>query len=171
MLATHQMEAPKNIPSSQPDTTIEEINTRFGKAVINRSQSISFPKGILGMPDKTSFCLTSFPLTKLPQFKLLQCSSDNDLAFAVLPVEVDNKFIEKKDIENACKQLGMPIVDIGLLLIVSVHRKISGVNLSVNARAPLFIDTGKKTAVQYVMPDNKYEIRHMLGADMVQAVN
>lgn len=172
MLATQQMESPKEIHlPDQPEQAIEEISTRFGKVTINREQAVTFPKGILGMPEKTKFCLTSFPLTRLPQFKLLQCSTDKELAFVVLPIEAKNDFISESDIANACKQLGMPFEDIGLLLIVSVHRKVGGVTLSVNARAPLFIDTGKKTAAQYVLPDNKYEVRHMLGADFMKAVN
>lgn len=141
---------------------VEDITTRFGKVTINRANSMFLPKGILGMPDKCHFCLTDFPLTKLQQFRLLQSATDDELAFVVLPVELKNEYVDEKDIEDACRTLALTKKDLGLLLIVSVHRRVNSVNLSVNVRAPLFIDTVKKTAVQYVLPNNKYEIRHML---------
>jgi flagellar assembly factor FliW len=147
---------------------IEQITTRFGAVTINREQAVHLPKGMLGMPDKNHFCLTDFPLRKLPSFRLLQCATDVDLSFVVLPIEVQNTFIDEQDLHDACEMLALSFQDIGLLLVTSVHRRMEGVTLSVNVRAPIFIDTRTKNAVQYAMPNNKYEIRHML--DMAEYV-
>jgi flagellar assembly factor FliW len=33
---------------------------------------------------------------------------------------------------------------------------------SVNMRAPIFIDTAKRLAWQYILPNDRYEVRHSL---------
>ena len=45
---------------------------------------------------------------------------------------------------------------------VSVHRSPEKVTLSVNARAPIFIDTVRRSAVQYVFPGEQYQVRHAI---------
>jgi len=75
---------------------------------------------------------------------------------------VENEMIETPDIDEACEILGIEKKSLALLLIVSVHRKTTSVSLSVNARAPLFIDSDNKAAAQFVLPNSKYLIRHFL---------
>ncbi len=140
----------------------EYVNGRFGQVKINRANAVYFPRGILGFPENLDFCLAEFPSDKMQQFKILQCISDTDLSFAVLPVAVQNDLIQMPDIEEALAALQIEKNDLALLLIVSVHRKTSSVNLSVNLRAPIFLDTGKKLAAQYVLSNNNYEIRHFI---------
>ncbi len=136
-----------------------EIETRFGKVSINTAKAIHFAKGILGMPEKTRFCLTEFPIKRLPKFKLLQCADDDELAFVTLPIDLTNEFIKDEDLRDACRQQEMSPTQVAMLLIVSVHRRMDKVNLSVNARAPLLIDTKTMTAVQHVLSSNDYAIR------------
>ncbi len=140
----------------------EIIATRFGKIAIKRDNPIHFSKGLLGMPDKTSYCLLEFPVEKFAQFKLLQSLDDNELSFITLPLDTDNPIIERKDIESACRDLNFNVEDTVILLVVSVHREMSGVRLSANARAPLFMEANSRKAEQYVLHNNKYEVRHMI---------
>lgn len=141
---------------------VREVVTRFGAVTIDAKKSIGFPKGILGMPDKTEFCLADFPLEAMPHFKLLQSTQDDELAFVTLPINIENPFVQSADIQEGCNTLGITADNLALLLVVSVHRRVDGVNLSVNARAPIFIDSVKRTAEQYVLPNSAYEIRQML---------
>lgn len=140
----------------------EIIETRFGKIAIKRDHPILFPQGLLGMPDNVRFCLLEFPVKKFPQFRLLQSLEDNALSFITLPVEVNNSIVERDDIEKACKDLGIPVKDLAILLIVSVHRGASEVRLSVNARAPLLIDANRREATQYVFQNNRYLVQQPL---------
>lgn len=148
--------------SMQEAAEAEVMDTRFGRVTIHRKHPLVFPNGLLGMPDKFEYCLTNFPSEKLSRFKLLQSLNDNELSFITLPVDVDNNIVERRDIDIACRDLEMKVDDLTMLLIVTVHRAGSNVRLSVNARAPIFIDTPRRVASQYVFHNNKYQIQHMI---------
>ena len=141
-----------------------EIETRFGKITVNRDNPIAFQKGLLGMPEKTSFALMDFPVEKFAQFILLQSLEDDNLSFIALPIDVENQIIDRKDIEDGCADLGFSEKDVALLLVVSVHRDVDQVRLSANARAPIFMDAKSRKAEQYVLRNNKYVVRHMISA-------
>lgn len=162
MTGSGNVAMPPQMPNDVADT--EVVNTRFGKVTVFRKNPVVFPNGLLGMPDKFEFCLTKFPSEKLARFKLLQSLDDLELSFITLPVEMDNAIIDKADIQAACKDLEIRQEDLSLLLIVTVHRTSSAVRLSVNARAPIFINTPRRIATQYVFHSNKYQIQHMITA-------
>lgn len=138
------------------------LESRFGKVTIDMDNAIYFPSGLLGMPDKLHFCLTDFPKTAVSEFKILQSLNDIELSFVVLPIALGNAFIERQDIEEIAKILAVNIDDIGLVLIASTHVTPQGKQISVNVRAPIIINTKEKAAAQYVFPQTKYAIRHML---------
>ena len=140
------------------------INTRFGKIEVNRDLPIDFAKGLLGMPEKTKFCITDMPVSKFEQFKLLQSLEDDALSFIALPVDLENPIVDIEDIEAGCNDLDIPISELALLLIVSVHRDGSNIRLSANARAPIFMHAERRFAEQYVLRNNKYVVRHMITA-------
>ena len=150
---------PQNL-AQEPE--IETIDTRFGKVTISRVRPIVFVNGMLGMPDRHQFCLTNFPSEKLARFKLLQSLEETPLSFITLPVEIDNPVVERADLEQAAADLDIAANELLVLFIVTVHRDSSGVQLSVNARAPILVDTLKRLAVQFVFPNPKYDIRHMI---------
>jgi flagellar assembly factor FliW len=156
--------APNPAETIQQQPALREVSTRFGKVTVNKEKAVHFAKGFVGMPDKQYFCMVDFPVTKLPRFKLMQCLTDDELAFMVLPIELTNEFIESEDIAEACKTLSIDEGNLGMALVVTIHRRVNAVSLSVNARAPIFIDTAKLTAAQYVLPNNKYEIRQMISS-------
>lgn len=149
-------------PPAVEGTDEDVIETRFGKVQLYRRQPILFPTGLLGMPEKGQFCLTSFPSEKMARFKLLQSLDDLSLSFITLPLDVANPIIERADMEQAAKDLDIPIDQLAALVIVSVHREASGTKLSVNARAPIFMHASKRVAAQYVFPHSKYDIRRMI---------
>lgn len=151
---------PQPVSGSGSDT--EVIDTRFGKVTIYRKNPVIFPNGMLGMPDKFEYCITKLPSEKLARFKLLQSLDDLELSFITLPVEVNNPIIDKDDILAGCKDLDIRPDDLQLLLVVTVHRLPNAVRLSVNARAPIFINTPRRVASQYVFRNDKYQIQHMI---------
>ncbi|MCI5050170.1 MAG: flagellar assembly protein FliW [Rickettsiales bacterium] len=157
------MVPPQSMPEeNQSADGSDVVETRFGPVKIQRTNPIVFPNGMLGIPDRFEYCLTTFPSEKLEKFKLLQSLEDNDLSFITLPVAVDNGIIDKEDILTGCKDLEISESELTMLLIVTVHRQPDGVRLSVNARAPIFISTNKRVATQYVFHNNKYAIQHMI---------
>lgn len=147
---------------SDDGLTAETIDTRFGKVKLNRKNSIAFPRGLLGMPDKKSFFITNFPSEKLSKFKLLQCIDDHTLSFITLPAGLYNGIIAAEDLTLACSELGITPENLLVLLMVSVHRSPAKVSLSVNARAPLLIDSSLRLAAQYVFQTDKYKVQHYI---------
>ena len=62
----------------------------------------------------------------------------------------------------AARDMGFPLEDVAILLVVSVHREPMGVRISVNARAPVLMQVSRRTAAQYVFANTKYLIRQPL---------
>jgi flagellar assembly factor FliW len=141
---------------------METITSRFGEITVDAGKAISFPRGLLGMPDKSRFVITTFPNPKMQQFTLLQSLDEHALSFITLPLEMKNTIIAENDIRAACRDLQIDEASLGLMLIVSVHRGINQTKLSVNARAPLFIDATRKIGVQHVFQQDHYKVQHML---------
>lgn len=151
---------------AQPNEAVaaeaEQMETRFGKVTVYRRNPIIFPNGVLGMPDKFQFCLTDFPIEKLARFKLLQSLEDAQLSFITLPLDIDNTVVERADLEQAARDLEIPLDQMAVLLIVSVHRETTGIKMSVNARAPILMHVARRVAQQYVFGSSKYDIRHLI---------
>lgn len=150
---------------------MEKIESRFGAITVDKAKALLFPVGILGMPDKHHFVLTDFPNAKLKQFKLLQSLDDHSLSFITLPVEKRNNIIDAADVETACSDMEIPSDEVGMLLIVSVHRGMTSVQLSVNARAPIFVDSERRAAAQYVFTSSKYRVQHFITGDKEKNAN
>jgi flagellar assembly factor FliW len=146
--------------AQSPET--ETVQTRFGEVTIYRRNPIIFPNGMLGMPDKFQFCLTSFSGEKLARFKLLQSLDDMQLSFITLPLDIDNPIIEAADLQQAARDLEIPLEQMAVAVIVSVHRESGVVKLSANARAPLLMNVARRIAHQYVFGSSKYDIRHLI---------
>ena len=140
----------------------EELDTRFGRVAVSPRQSIQFPNGMLGIPDRLNYCLTHFPSTKMARFKMLQSLDDAALSFITLPVDITNPIIERGDLEQAATDLNIPLNDLAVLLVVTVHRESGAAKLSTNARAPILVHVSRRTAAQYVFPSTKYLIRQPL---------
>ena len=147
---------------SSPESNSEELETRVGRVTINPNNPIFFPTGLLGIPDKHRFCLTHFPSEKMARFKLLQSLESEALSFITLPIDINNPIIERADIEQAAADLEMPLDDVAVLLIVTVHRESGVAKLSVNARAPLLMQASRRVAAQHVFSHTKYQIRQPL---------
>lgn len=140
----------------------ETIQSRFGEIAVDSSRAIYFQRGLLGMPDKSNFVLTNFNSQKMEQFKLLQSLDETQLSFITLPVAVKNNIIAAEDIYKAAEDLQIAHDDLVVLLIVSVHRSPGSVKLSVNSRAPLFLDVKNKSGTQYVFQNDTYKVQHAI---------
>lgn len=144
-------------------TVVRTFASRFGEVMIDISKAITFPRGLLGMPDRHLYALAEFPSTNMQQFKLLQSLDDSTLSFITLPIEVQGGFVEEQDILQVANNLGIALSDLAVLLIVSVHRTPEGTRISVNTRAPIFIDAATRKGVQFVFHNDKYKVQQYLG--------
>lgn len=141
---------------------MQTIKSRFGEVTVDTEKSLYFPRGLLGMPGSQNFALAPFPNPKMQQFMLLQSLDDAALSFITLPLDIKNTIIAADDLRVACRDLQIAESNLALLLIVSVHRSPDQVRLSANARAPLLVDTERRTGQQYVFQQETYKVQHML---------
>lgn len=151
---------PDMLGQTAPQTIV--VESRFGTLSIGENAHLTMPQGLLGFGDYHEFALAELPEGKYPQFRVLQCLSDQNLAFLVAPLSSETQAIDTADIEEACRLLGIAMADLALLLIVTVRRDEAGAHVSVNLRAPVFVDTRNHLGRQYVMPNAKYPVRHSL---------
>ncbi len=138
------------------------VESRFGAIEVVSENMIQLPNGLLGFAEFHDFGLAALPDGRHPQFRVLQCMTSQDLAFLVAPLNLESRAIDEEDLMEACTTLGISRQNLIVLLIVTVRRDDEGAHVSVNMRAPLFVDGARNIARQYVMPNNKYSIRHTL---------
>ena len=166
---TTQQPVPPIMNNQADDAPVEmtegaTIQTRFGDVQLSFEKALQFEKGLLGIGNSSRFMLADMPSEKLQQFKLLQSLDDAKLSFITLPIDVDNEIIERADLEKACGDIGIPIEELAILLIVSVHRSPTSVKLSVNARAPLLMNAQTREGIQFVFQHSRYQVQQMLAA-------
>lgn len=155
--------ATRLIVTLPPDDAAQEIiPSRFGDIAVDTRNALMFPRGLLGIPNRSHFVLANFPGASMQQFKLLQSLDERELSFITLPLELDNKYIAREDVLAACNELEIAAGDLALLMVVSVQRTPAQVRISANARAPLFIDAGRKIGAQYVFHNDRYKVQQPL---------
>ena len=138
------------------------VESRFGTLQVQLQHILTLPQGLLGFGEHHAFGLAPLPNGQHPQFQVLQCLEAPDLAFLVAPLNIQSNAIDESDLQEACGNLGIDRETLAVFLIVTVRRNEDVAHISMNMRAPLFVDVTNRTARQYVLPNNKYSIRHAL---------
>lgn len=146
------------------------IKSRFGEVTVTLESPVSFPNGLLGFADMTRYCLLQFPVKKFQRFRLLQSLEDEALSFIVMPLVLPNPILDDQDVKLAASEIGIAEQDLSIMMIVSVHRLDQLVRLSVNARAPIFMDMIEQKAVQHVFSNSKYRIQHFISGETTDKV-
>ena len=125
---------------------------------------IAFPQGLPGFPAATRFAL--LPLGEaVDGLLILQSQDDPDLRFLVLPYREDELPLRRVDLDAACELLGVPKEHAAFLLVVTRQprrRWRRARQFFVNLRAPVVVDTARRTAVQHVLASPGYSVRHPL---------
>ena len=149
--------------ASAADDGKVELETRFGVMSFERANAIFMPRGLLGYSEHHDFALANMPDPKLEQFKLLQCLSQPALSFIVAPANMESGIIDEADVQTACRSLGVAEGSVAVLLVVATRKIGAATQVSVNLRAPVILDLNNQTAWQYVLPNNRYPVRHVIG--------
>ncbi|MCZ6861604.1 MAG: flagellar assembly protein FliW, partial [Alphaproteobacteria bacterium] len=106
------------------------------------------------------FGIGNLPDPAFGNFRLMKSLDDSGLGFLILPLEGLPDHIHEDDLKHACEALAIAPEDVAVMLIVTVHKSKKKTTLTVNLRAPILIDTKLRTAVQHVLPNAAYPIRH-----------
>lgn len=156
--------APGGFASAPPSDGDEKttVKTRFGMIEFDLNQALTFPKAIPGFIGYQTFGLAMIPSETQSSFMLLQALEPDDLSFIVLPYDPAAKLLDDKDVAAAQESLGIAPEDCAVMLIATFRRIGGSFETSVNMRAPIFIDTAKRQAWQYILPNDRYDVRHTL---------
>ncbi len=129
--------------------------------------TIDFPQGIPGFPSATRFALLPFG-DGSEGLLVMQSMDDCGLRFLVLPYAEHHLPLRRADVDAACALLGITTEHAAVLLVVTrppPQEQPDGVRrLYVNLRAPVVVDTERRTAVQHVLASPDYSVRHPLPA-------
>lgn len=152
----------ENVEKTVFKDTGNTIQTRFGEITFAAQGVVEFPNGLLGMPGQTSFAVAEMPLEKFKNFQVMQSLVDEETSFALYPHDLMKTKIDPQDVSEICQILEFNEDDLIVMLIASIQRTASKSMLTVNLRAPIFIDVEKQQGYQIVMTSNKYQVQHPL---------
>lgn len=138
------------------------IASKIGEVEISDSNILTFPRGVLGFDGRSEYAVLNLPQPGMERFKLLQSLDDPQLGFIVTEAASAADAIDPSDLQDAYKQCDVRPSDALTLLIVSVRKVESGVELSANLRAPIVIDVKRRIGRQHVMSNGRYPIRFTL---------
>lgn len=135
-------------------------STRFGGLVVEEKKIISFPNGILGLPDAKRFMMLDYE-GDVP-FKWLQCVDEPALAFLVVEpdfIKPDYKItLRMSDIAEIGEAEDKDVVIMAILTIPEGNPK----GMTANLRGPLVINSLTLRGKQVVLEDDRYLIRYPL---------
>ena len=132
----------------------------YGLIEINKNSVIQFEDGILGFEEYREFILLDDSNGESP-FRCLQSLEESELAFIVI-----DPFIIKPDYEIT---LGEEVLermeikskdDVLILAIVVIPEEVS--LISFNLRAPIVVNVNKCKGMQYVVDNDRYQVRHLI---------
>ena len=146
-------------PHSESDL---HVDTRFGQIALVERQILEFPGGLPGFEHARRFVLIDLESPRFSPFLLLQGIDGGTPSMAVLPLDIRCEIYRTEDLSDAARALGIAFEDCGLLLVSTIRRTDIEVSVTVNLRAPIFVDLRRRCAWQKVLPNDRYAIRHRL---------
>jgi flagellar assembly factor FliW len=141
----------------QGSDAMDVRTSRFGTVQIEENRVITFPRGLLGFPRHTKFCLLEPGEDAC--FFWLQSLDDPQLAFVVTDPSL---FVQGYAISirpEQMEELGLAkLEDAQVFVIVNkVDRTLTG-----NLQGPLVINTRNRNAEQLVLAEKRWTTRHTL---------
>ena len=135
---------------------LKVATTRFGEIEVEAGAVITFPQGLVGLPQLNRFVLID---GKGP-FRWLQSLDSPDATFVVID---SDDVVTDYAINPSREDLGIVVVGeepapLCALLIVTIPRE-SPERMTANLMAPLIVNTDRRLGVQAVLPD-RYPVRY-----------
>lgn len=139
-----------------------QITTKlFGEVDIADEKILHFENGIIGFPDLTDFALMHDSENTEGVIRWLQSMQEPAFAMPVMdPLIVSEEY--NPQVED---ELLKPLGDLNpdeLLVLCTLTVPSDIEKMSVNLRAPIIIHTETRRAVQIILDDDKYEVKHYI---------
>ncbi|WP_339052378.1 flagellar assembly protein FliW [Candidatus Lariskella endosymbiont of Epinotia ramella] len=124
-------------------------------------QSLLIPSGLIGCSGYHSYVLSHVPYRNLANFKVLQSVENSRIAFLVLQLNPFNSVMSVSDIEFIAEVMNVKIINLQVLLVATPQLSEDGkYNITLNTKAPIFVDKSNNIAMQYVLQSSHYNTKH-----------
>ncbi len=148
-------------PTPEPESYI--VESRYGQLTFGPEQVLTMGRSILGFPHLTQFGLARMPGHDGQNLLLLQSLEDADVAFPCLSLDIANPMIDEADLKAVHDQLAITPENGATLCILTARDEGEGKSaVTINLRAPVFVDSARRMAWQIVLNNPRYPIRHGL---------
>ena len=131
----------------------------FGEVEYTEEELLTFPKGLFGFEEERSFLLLSF--SDAGTLFSLQSVKTPELAFTLMhPFSLDNGYAPVLQ-EDELRELGVrQSEDLYYYVMCTVKEPVS--ESTVNMKCPVAINPDTRSAIQVILSDEKWEMRHRL---------
>lgn len=139
------------------------VETRdFGTVDIEDEKVIHFPEGIPGFDEyKDYVVLYDNDGDKQEMFAWLQCTTEQNLAFPIInPYQIMDEYNPLIE-DELLEPLG-EFTDDDLLVFLLATVPADVKKTSVNMKAPILVNTINRQAMQVIVENDDYEIKHLL---------
>jgi flagellar assembly factor FliW len=158
--ATLQIDPSDMTEAPAPEAGRLQVQTRFGRFEIDADGVIEMPKGPHGFAGLRRYALLTIPGAEQGNFRLLQSIDDASVGFVVLPLSLAGGVVAQDDVEQALADLAVPRASAVFLLLVTLRRGEDGQTaMTANLRAPIVVDSDRRTARQYIFANPDYPMR------------
>lgn len=142
--------------------------TRFGDLQFGPSEVLFFKDGLIGFPELNEFVLLSHKDNS--PFRWLQSVREPALAFlCVLPQHFVPEFNPKLR-NDVVLELGLKASTDRYVLCTASIPKGKPEEMTINLAAPIVVNANTQTALQFVLEDEAYTIRHRVFPEGQKAV-
>jgi flagellar assembly factor FliW len=138
------------------------FNTRFGEVSLRADRLIEFPHGLFGFRECTQFGLTKLPNVDESPILLMQCVNEPSVAFLVADPAILGLDIKPEDRTSALAETKFAEADTQFLTILTLYDQGESYYLTANLRAPVLVDSAKRTAVQHILANKDYTTQHKI---------
>ena len=145
---------------SQEETTVKINTAKFGEVEVNKDAIFNFVSPIIGFKDLKDYTIVDYKPDS--PFKWLQSMEDMELAFPVTlcsffgidyQFDIPDEEAQKLEIETAD--------DVFVCNIVNIPSS-NPQGATVNMLAPIIVNLANKKAMQTILKNSDFEVRHKL---------
>ena len=137
--------------------------SRFGEIVVDESQAVHFPDGLLGFPEYKDYIILEHKPGS--PFLWLQSLNMPDLAFVITnPFLIKNDYLKDLSSEEEALIKNDEEKEKMIFALVTIPQG-KAENATINLIGPIVIDTGSRKARQVILADSDYSHCHPLISD------
>jgi flagellar assembly factor FliW len=133
------------------------LASRLGPIIVDAEKIIASPRGIFGFETLRQLVLLRLPAVRFGPLGLLQCVEDPSAAFLFYADVPSASLYRPGDLDAACRELAIDLDAVAALVLVTARSAPAGITM--NLRAPVIVDTVRRTACQHILSRTDYPVR------------